>query len=178
MGKLDFQTTCLSEEQRVETECKLKWDSVWVYALVIGIKMETENRLWNTFYAKQNTTFVHSPGARLSPSGPLHQGGMLPLPANQSLFTSLFTLPILKPPTIPSLASLSTVIWIPASERKKKQSKVISPVFPPLTYICACHLHILNNEPLQPRQDSIFPSTLNHESLNAIWILLDFKIMI
>lgn len=45
MGKLDFQTTRLSEEQRVETECKLKWDSVRVYALGIGIKMETENRL-------------------------------------------------------------------------------------------------------------------------------------
>lgn len=159
----------LREEQRVEAERKLKWDRVWVYALVISIKTETENRLWNTFYAKQNTTFVHSPEARLSPSGPLHQGGMLPLPANPSLQAGS-----------PSQSSnilqshlkhhIPTVIRIPASERKEKQSKVISPVFPPLTYICACHLHVLNNEPLQPRQDSIFPRTLNHESLNAIWI--------
>lgn len=35
----------LREEQRVEAERKLKWDRVWVYALVISIKMETENRL-------------------------------------------------------------------------------------------------------------------------------------
>lgn len=108
MGKLDFQTTWLAynKEQRVEAEGKLKRDRVWVYTLVISIKTETENRLWNTFYAKPNTTFVQSPEARLSPSGPLHQGGMLPLPANPTL-QARSPSQSSKPPTTPSRASLS-----------------------------------------------------------------------
>lgn len=40
-----FKRLDLREGQRVEAERKLKWDRVWVYALVISIKTETENRL-------------------------------------------------------------------------------------------------------------------------------------
>lgn len=169
MGKLDFQTTWLAWRAesggRTQTEVGQSMgvrpsdqykDRNWKQ-IVKHLLCKTKHY----FCAQSRSTSI--PFWTFTPRG--HAST-----ACQSLFTSPFTLPVLKPPTTPSLASLSTVIRIPASERKEKQSKVISPVFPPLTKICACHLHVLNNEPLQPRQDSIFPSTLNHESLNAIWI--------
>lgn len=92
----------LRKEQRAEAERKLKWDRVWVYILGISIKTETENRLWNTFDAKQNTTLCAAQ-KHIYPRLDLHTKGAcfhcLPIPLSKPDHPP-------NPPTL-SLASLS-----------------------------------------------------------------------
>lgn len=121
-------------------------------------KGETDNRLWNAFYAKRSTDFGH-PKCHLHSSLYLNTRGRC-FTVRCSHFTSPFTSrssKLLHVLLMSSLTSLPNWDGIPTSARKHKQSKGMSPPFHPLTAVPPI-TYILNTvRGIPPEMETPFP---------------------